>query len=133
MRIQTDDLGVPKDVVQTLQPANVIEGRILSADSGEPLAGTISIMNLPNSTRVTADDHGRYTANVLPSRLYTVQVFPAEGQPYLPFRQDIQCPKGSVKTTQDIKVPRGVLIRGKVTESGSGSPVAGATVQCLAQ
>ncbi len=133
IRIQTDDLGVPKDVVQTLQPANVIEGRILAADSGEPLAGTISIMNLPNSTRVTADDHGRYTANVLPSTLYTVQVFPAEGQPYLPFRQDIQCLKGSVKTTQDIKVPRGVLIRGKVTESGSGSPVAGATVQCLAR
>ncbi len=37
-------------------------------------------------------------------------------------------PKGALEQTLDIALPRGVPVRGKVTEAGSGRPVAGATV-----
>ncbi len=36
-----------------------------------------------------------------------------------------QVDQGGVKATHDIKMPRGVLIRGKVTEQGTGRPLAG--------
>ena len=37
--------------------------------------------------------------------------------------------EGLVKQEVKIALPRGVLVRGKVTEAGSGKPVAGAGVQ----
>ena len=40
--------------------------------------------------------------------------------------------KGAVKKEIDLTLPRGVLIRGKVTEEGTGRPVAGASVQFFA-
>jgi protocatechuate 3,4-dioxygenase beta subunit len=41
----------------------------------------------------------------------------------------VDWPKGAVKHQVEIRIPRGVLVRGKVTEAGSGKPVAGAAVQ----
>ncbi len=40
-------------------------------------------------------------------------------------------PKGTVKVAHDMRLPRGVVIRGKVTEEQTGRPVAGASVQYL--
>ncbi len=37
-------------------------------------------------------------------------------------------PKGAVEYPIDLALPRGVVIRGKVTEEGSGKPVAGARI-----
>jgi hypothetical protein len=52
-----------------------------------------------------------------------------EGEPYLSVAQRVQWPKGAVKQEIEIKLPRGVLVRGKVTEAGTSKPVAGACVQ----
>src|SRR5205814_419846 len=38
-------------------------------------------------------------------------------------------PRGAVRHAVELRVPRGVLLRGKVVEAGSGRPVAGAGVQ----
>ncbi len=87
---------------------------------------------MSSSKRIRADDHGRYIANVLPATHYSAEVFPPEGRPYLAISHEFTCPKGTVKLTQDIKLPRGVLLHGKVIEKDSGRPIAGATVQWTA-
>ena len=47
----------------------------------------------------------------------------------LPHRHErLDWPKGALEQSLDLALPRGVLIRGKVTEEGSGKPVPGATV-----
>src|SRR5262249_19633385 len=59
----------------------------------------------------------------------TLEVCAPEGWPYLSVHHRVQWPKGSVKQEVKIALPRGVLVRGKVTEAGSGKPIAGAGVQ----
>jgi hypothetical protein len=38
-------------------------------------------------------------------------------------------PKGAIEQSADIALPRGVVVRGKITEEGTGRPVAGAVVR----
>jgi hypothetical protein len=60
-----------------------------------------------------------------------LRVFPAEGEPYLPVTQEITWPRAAIKHEVEVKVPRGLLVRGKVTEAGSGQPIAGAGIQYI--
>ena len=129
-RIQTDDRDGPKDFTQTLQPAIVVEGQVLAEDTGLPLARAAVTVS---GNTVLADEQGHYTANVLPAARYQIEVFPVEGRPYLAVTHDFDGAKGAVKTTKDIKLPRGVLIQGKVIEHGSGRSLAGASVQWIAR
>jgi RNA polymerase sigma factor (sigma-70 family) len=129
-RIQTDNRDGPKELSLTLQPATIIDGRILARDTGQPIGGA-ELQGL-SGTRVSADEQGHYSANVTPAAGYRVEVFPTEGQPYLAIREEFKCPKGTVKLTRDIKLPRGVVVHGKVIEQGSGRPLAGASLQWMA-
>ena len=129
-RIQTDDRDGPKEFSQTLQTATVIDGQVLAADTGEPISGTV--ISMSSGVHVRADDHGHYITNVRFATRYRAEVFPPEGTLYLAIQQDVSCPKGTVKKTQDFKLPRGVLLRGKVIEQGSGRPLPAASVQWIA-
>src|SRR5262249_23585045 len=53
---------------------------------------------------------------------------PPVGMPYLIFERNFEGNDGAVRREVDIAVPRGVLLTGKVTERGSGKPLAGAGV-----
>ena len=64
---------------------------------------------------------------------YSIRAYPPEGQPYLIPDHRFEWNKGAVKTAMDIALPRGVLIRGKVIEEGTGRPLAGASVAVLRQ
>ncbi len=55
--------------------------------------------------------------------------FAPEGQPYLVPQVEFAWAKGAVKKVMDIELPRGILIRGKVVEEGTGHPLAGASLQ----
>src|SRR5262249_56411703 len=72
-----------------------------------------------------ADESGRFRHNPWPGRYITVTAYPPEGEPYLIRKKLFQWPKGSVKQKVEIKLPRGVLVKGKLTEAGSGKPGAG--------
>jgi hypothetical protein len=58
-----------------------------------------------------------------------VSIFPPDGQPYLAREAEVTWTKGAVKKEVDFRLSRGQLIRGRVTELGTGRPVAGASVQ----
>ena len=128
-RIRTDDRGASKEVTQTLLPATVVVGHVFAADTSEPIEN--AVVTVSQGLRVRADEHGYFTTNVPAATHYRVEVFPPEGSPYLAMQQDVSCPKGTVKKTEDVKVLRGVLFRGKVVEQGSGRSIAGASVQWM--
>ncbi len=81
--------------------------------------------------RYLADDQGRFTANVQPASNYRVQAFPPEGQPYLSAQVEFEWAKEAVRKEIDVKVPRGVVIRGKIVEGGTGRALPGGSVQYI--
>jgi RNA polymerase sigma factor (sigma-70 family) len=136
LKLAADDRAGPRDVTLTLQPSTIIEGRAVAADTGQPIPRALIAVGARQgelgggfTTRFRADDQGRFQANPTPGAYFNVIAFPPEGQPYLAAQVEFAWTKGAIRKAIDIQLPGGVLIRGKVTEDGSGSPLAGATVQ----
>jgi RNA polymerase sigma factor (sigma-70 family) len=138
------DRDAGKEVSQALHPAKVIEGRVLAADTGRPIPDAViavtanfgsgsSIGIGMFTTRYRADDQGRFRINPHAGDYFRMRAIAPEGQPYLPGRSNFAWPKAAVKKEIDLTLARGVLIRGKVTEQGTGRPVPGATVQFIAK
>ncbi len=128
-----------KDTTLVLQPATIIEGRVPTADTDQPIPNAAINLSAGSkevggwyATHFLADDQGRFTVNPSPGAYFRISAFPAKDQPYLVPEYKLAWTKGSVKKVMDIKLPRGVLIRGKVIEQGISRPVAGAPVQYLA-
>jgi len=137
--VETDGRDGQKDVTLAVQPATIIEGRVLAADTGQPIpnaAITVAAGRGPIGswyvTKFRADAQGRFAANPSPGAYFHISVFPPKGQPYLVPENKFAWTKGAVKKVMDIKLPRGVLIQGKVIEEGTGRPLGGASVQYLA-
>jgi RNA polymerase sigma factor (sigma-70 family) len=128
-----------KATTLALEPARIIEGRVLAADTGQPIPNAI----VAATTRVhseyigfmtakfRADEFGRFKINPIAGQSYQLGAFATGGEPYLIPQQDVSLGKATVKIQQDIKLPRGVSIRGKVTEKGTGRPLSGASIQYI--
>ena len=95
------------------------------------VASSQTELGLTGGTAFAADDQGHYTANVSPGKFYRARVFPPAGPPYLVTQQKFTWTKGAVKTVMDLRLRPGVVIWGKVTEQGTGRPLAGASVQYI--
>jgi RNA polymerase sigma factor (sigma-70 family) len=117
-----NEKGQPEVLKLPLAPARVVEGRVVYADTDKP-AAKASV----GGTWTDAD--GRFRLRFAGREAVTLEVFAPEGGPYLSVHYRVQWPKGAVKQEVKIALPRGVLVRGKVTEAGGGKPVAGAGVQ----
>jgi RNA polymerase sigma factor (sigma-70 family) len=118
-----DEKGQPEVLKLSLAPARVVEGRVIYGDTGKPAAGAW----LTNGTGTDAD--GRFRLRFAGHGGVTLIVSAPQGQPYLKVFHRVEWPKGAIKQEVTITLPRGVLVRGKVTEAGSGKPVARAAVQ----
>jgi hypothetical protein len=121
-----------------LEPATIIEGRVHTADTGQPVPRAVIAVAASRNPiggmvtfRYRADERGRFTANPFPGSYFRVSAFPPEGQPYLVPEVEFAWTKGAVKKVIDVKLPRGVLIRGKVTEEKTDRPLASAYVQYI--
>jgi RNA polymerase sigma factor (sigma-70 family) len=119
-----------QEVSVALPPAQIIEGVVTAADTGKPLAN-VWLQLFVDHQRVLfgkTDDKGRYRLNPpVTGKEITVTADPAD-VPYPQFSKTIQWPQGAVHQSLDLAMPRGVLLRGTVTEQGTGKPVAGAVV-----
>jgi RNA polymerase sigma factor (sigma-70 family) len=120
--IGPNDKGQPEVLKLSLAPARVVEGRVVAADTGKPVAKA-------SVSGTRTDEDGRFLLRFAGRDAMTLEVFAPEGSPYLSVHHRVQWPKGTVKQEVKIELPRGVLVCGKVTEAGSGKPVAGAGVQ----
>ena len=124
IKVDTDSTSNSKPVVMAVEPARIIFGA-----SWRPTPENRSRMPSFPSTKAApfeTDADGRFRANPRSSDRYMVQVLAPQGQPYLNVRtQEFEWIKGTIEHQVDLVLPRGVMIRGKVTEEGSGKPIAG--------
>ena len=131
--IDTDGDSESKPVTVALMPAKIIKGRITDAVNGKPIPHAqviISTILGAGSTfnEFEADAEGRFRANPLSADRYAVSVTAPEGQPNLGVSKRFDWPKGAVEYPFDLALPRGVVVRGTITEEGTGKPVAGARI-----
>jgi RNA polymerase sigma factor (sigma-70 family) len=139
IRLDTDGTADSKPLTMALEPARVITGRVTYADTAQPVPHALievqshkPNVNMFPVTEFETDAQGRFRMNPTSGDVYNISVWPAAGQPYLKVSKRLDWPKGAVEQSLDLALPRGVLIHGKVTEEGSGQPIAGATVRFLA-
>jgi hypothetical protein len=128
--------GKDKEINQALAPSQVIEGQVLQADTGKPVPHALLTVYSSDQEDgsygglgVRADADGRFRINANPGKWFTISAHPPAGEPYLAVEQRFRWEAGKIKNRRDLKLPRGVLVRGKVAEAGSGKPIAGAAVQ----
>jgi RNA polymerase sigma factor (sigma-70 family) len=134
--VETNDAPESKQVTLALSPARIIKGRLTYGDTGKPVAhakiavqprAVINTIPVPFSFFET-DADGRFHMNPPAADRYHIAAWPPAGQPYLIQSQNLDWPKGALEQSLDLFTPRGVAIRGRVTEEGSGEPIAGATL-----
>jgi hypothetical protein len=136
--VDTDAATEFKDLRMAVEPARVIRGRVTYADTGEPAAHAwVSLGFRDEKTSAWAGDvetdaQGRFRAHPRIGPQYYVTVFAPENTPYLTAQsKDFTWPKGALEQVVDLALPRGVRVRGRVVEEGTGRPVAGARISYL--
>ncbi|MBO0700022.1 MAG: hypothetical protein J2P46_16610, partial [Zavarzinella sp.] len=129
-----------KPVDLKLLPARTLVGRITAKDTGKPLAGADVVVEthmpypdppygaFPGSVTARTDVNGEFRVRPFPGERLEVFVYPARGEPCLPVRHYLTWPAGTKEHKFDLKVPRGIQLRGKVAEEGTDRPVGGAAV-----
>jgi hypothetical protein len=117
-----------------------VTGRVVTADTGNPLAGAqvqISSPALPKPRQVTTDAGGRYEISGLPpgryklsvSRLGFVAIEYGQTRPFEPGR-DLELPDGQTVDRIDFALSRGGVITGRVTDQ-SGEPQPGMAMTAM--
>jgi protocatechuate 3,4-dioxygenase beta subunit len=135
IEVETDDEAESKAVTAALAPAQIVNVRVIYADTGQvvphaPLLVLAAQTRFANTDASETDAEGRARIHSWPTeRGYGFTAYPPEGQPYLIASGRVDWPKGALEQTLNIALPRGVLVQGKVTEEGSGRPVPGARVE----
>jgi beta-lactamase regulating signal transducer with metallopeptidase domain len=123
------DLGPdPRPITLTLDPARTLVGRVTYADTGRAVPGA---MVASGARFQQAEGEGRFRLFAGPSRnnRFAIRAHAPDGPPYLVAFKQGEWGPGEVEKSVDVALPRGVVVRGKVTEEGNGRPVVGAVVR----
>jgi protocatechuate 3,4-dioxygenase beta subunit len=122
-------------LTMALEPAQTIAGRVTYADTGRGVPhAPLSVFSRSDGrggrqSRFETDMEGRFRINPQAGDHFNIATQAPVGQPYLALTKNIDWPKGAVEQSMDFALPRGIVIRGKVTEQSSGNPVRGAVVR----
>jgi RNA polymerase sigma factor (sigma-70 family) len=137
--VNTADRKQAESVKLALPPGRIVEGRVTYGDTGKPVVGArVDVVTVGGGEVTgTTDKDGRYHLNARPADAQFrqegndlgVHAFPPAGEPYWLSMQGLTWVKGATRHEVNVTLPRGVLLRGKVTEAGSGKPVAGAYIE----
>jgi RNA polymerase sigma factor (sigma-70 family) len=120
-----------------LAPLRTLEGLVVSHETGLPLTKVqvVAVANgekpagfLSNRADAWTDDQGRFRLHPFPGDSLGLLAYPPAGEPYLVGLQPVPWPDDNPRNVTLTLWP-GVYVRGRVTEEGSGKPVAGATVR----
>ena len=130
-----------EEAVLPLAPAQLFTGTVRYEDTGEPapharLTIWASQQKFGSMISVAgkADENGRYKISPNPGIRFGVTAYPPDGAPYLVVEWvTIPWEGGDRSKVVDVKLPRGVLVRGKVVEQDSNTPIVGASVQYHAE
>lgn len=134
---------VTKSEVRTatlsLGRAHIVEGRVTLGEGGPPAVGAhLRAQSMSSSygmgqylgeAEATIGADGRYRIEAAPGGSVRMEVYPPrEGADAYLLRGELLVPGDAVTSRVDFTLPRGVLVRGRVSEAGTGRPVAGAVV-----
>jgi hypothetical protein len=136
LTLTTTETGRTQPAVLPLMPPRILEGRLTAADTGQPLANVTIVVESYGGTlggrlsqvEARTDAKGRYRVQPFNGQHYDLWAYPPHELPYLVVTKRFQWPAGAVQHAADVALPRGALVRGKITEAGSGRPVGGAAV-----
>src|SRR5439155_15437447 len=82
--------------------------------------------------RAVTDAQGRYELPGCPrGPSYGVTVVPPKDAPYFIVGRQVADTDGPEPLTVDVDLPRGVLVRGRLIDGGTGKPVVGAVIYHL--
>ncbi|MFV1963896.1 MAG: M56 family metallopeptidase [Pirellulaceae bacterium] len=130
-----------EEVVLPLAPAQLFEGLVTFADTGKPApharltiwASQQQEYGSMVSVAGQANADGRYRISPKPGIRFGVTAYAPDGTPYLarrtPHSEAIRWKAGDRVKQVDMRLPRGILVRGKVVEAGTATPVARASIQ----
>ncbi len=130
--IDTEGTARSKAVTLALEPARIIAGRVLDAETDRPIPHARLVANAwigdaTSRDEFEADDRGRFRMNPMVADRYLIRASSTSGRPYLDTWSPLilDWPRGAVEHHVDIALHPGAVIRGKVVEEGTGRPVAG--------
>lgn len=132
--IKTADSVQQKNAPLLLLPKRVLDGTVTHADTGKPAANARVIVLTTSEHFLTplethTDANGRFRVSPYAGNDLQINVHPAAGEPYVALVHALTWPKtGAARHEIQLALRRGVLIRGIITEAGSGQPVANASV-----
>jgi RNA polymerase sigma factor (sigma-70 family) len=125
-----------KEITESLAPAQVLEGKVVCADTGKPVPhARLTVYSKQekfggaSGLDGQADEQGRFRIIPYTGKFFDVAAYAPDGQPYLTLQKEVEWPKGAVKKEVRLELPAGVLVRGKVTDAQSGQPVPDVSVQ----
>jgi protocatechuate 3,4-dioxygenase beta subunit/5-hydroxyisourate hydrolase-like protein (transthyretin family) len=102
VRIKAGELPAARQLELSLAPPEFFEGRVVCEDTGKPAAGarltlySEEFMFAPSLTSTgIADQQGRFRLARSAGKCYSIRVFPAQGEPYLPASKYRQVQEGS--------------------------------------
>jgi hypothetical protein len=132
--VDTGGGSVAKTITAAMEPAKVIVGRVTYADTGKPVPhAAVSVWAyrggpaFPSDYETDAD--GNFRANPFSTDRYAVAAAAPNGEPYLRGGTGIfEWTKGTLERRVDLVLKRGLTLRGRVVEEGSGRPVEGAAL-----
>ncbi len=116
-----------------------VVGTVTDSRTGKPVAGVMVNGSAggprwgENSVRATTDAAGKFALHgVAKADKVSLFVYPRPDEPYLPFRTTVAGRPGLTEIRADLTLVRGVRVKGRVVEKGSGKPVTGAGVHYTA-
>jgi RNA polymerase sigma factor (sigma-70 family) len=137
LTLKAQDKGKTDEVTLALAPVRVVEGIVTYEDTGKPVTGARVMVlaakepfgSIPRESYWRTDAKGHFRALPHTGNYYRVIAYSPAGEPYLMHRREFEWPKTAVvKHTVHLKLVRGVVVRGTVTDADTGKPIAGAPV-----
>jgi RNA polymerase sigma factor (sigma-70 family) len=121
-----------------LAPRRTLEGTVVNRDTGRPLAGVYVAATsvarqhtaAPSFVDTHTDTEGKFRLAPFPGQAVTLLLYPPAGLPYLAGNDYLDWPDDNPRRVR-MTLQAGVLLQGRVTEKGSGKPVAGANLHFL--
>ena len=136
IEIGTDPESARKPLIRSLEPAQVITGHVTDAVSGKPILH--AMLNVTSnkadsgySRSFVTDGEGIFRVVLESCDSLTVAAYPPDESPNLYLSRHFASVKEATASPIDLRLPRGVVIRGKISEDGTGVPVSGATIRFI--
>jgi RNA polymerase sigma factor (sigma-70 family) len=119
-----------------LAPARVLEGHVAAAGGATLPAARLRVLvfdaarqPLGSALDARADAAGAFRIHLPSGDSYRIEAIAPDGAPYAGIARELRWPADTTRQELELRLPRGVLVRGLVRDADSGQPIPKAHVQ----